>query len=536
MAATSKGNDTESGGTIMTKLAHLVALAATAVAFLLGAGPAMAGICADLANLDLPDTRITVAERVTSGSFGVPYGGPGAASGTLGLEVPAMCRVAGVVAPAINFEVWMPEGEGWNGRFQAVGGGGLAGVVSYAAMGRAVRGGFATASTDTGHEAGDMTWLSDLQRSEDYGYRAIHEMTLKAKTIIDAYYGKGPQYSYFNGCSTGGRQGLMEAQRFPDDFDGIVSGAPVNFFTHLHMGQLWTAHATLKTPGAAMTPADFALVSEAVLGRCDAEDGVEDGILTDPRRCDFDPAVLQCQAGEGEGCLSAPQVEALKMIYRGTVNPRTGAQIYPGLEPGGEGPQPNNPGWAMIMDGEKPFFIDSAILGGMAFENPDWDWRSFDFDQDVDLVDAKLYRILNAVSPDLREFKGHGGKLIIYHGWNDPGVMPQQTVDYYQSLIDFAEKATGADGEAFTEDYARLYMMPGMGHCRGGSGPDQANFMQAVVDWVEQGDAPAGLTSWKEMQGEVTMSRPICPYPQRAEYKGRGATDQARNFECALPE
>lgn len=485
--------------------------------------------CADLAGLDLPDTEITIAERVAAGTFTPPGGGQP-------LEVPAMCRVAGVVEPAIKFEVWLPEGEAWNGRFQAVGGGGLAGVISYAAMADAVRGGFASASTDTGHEASDSTWLADRQRVIDYGYRAIHEMTVKAKAVIDAHYGTGPEYSYFNGCSTGGRQGLMEAQRFPDDYDGIVSGAPVNRFTHLHIGQLWTAHATLKKPGAVLTPADFALVTGKVLEMCDANDGLEDGILTDPRTCDFDPAVLQCPAGQTEGCLAEPKIEALKMIYQGAVNPRTGEQIYPGLEPGSEGAQPGNPGWAMLMNGRTPFMIDQAVIGGMVFERDDWDWRTFDFDRDVEIVDAKLFGVLNAIDPDLRDFKANGGKLILYHGWNDPGVMPQQTIDYYESLIDFAAKATGEDGAAYTDEYVRLFMMPGVGHCRGGAGPDRADFMSALVAWVEEGKAPERIVASKVESGEVTMTRPLCPHPQVAKYAGSGDPNDERNFQCALPE
>lgn len=497
------------------------------------ASPAWAQMeCADLAGLDLPDTEITTAERVTSGTFSAP-GGPG---GAQALEVPAMCRVAGVVSPAIKFEVWLPGGDAWNGRFQAVGGGGLAGVISYAAMADAVRSGYASASTDTGHESTDTEWLGDRQRLIDYGYRAIHEMTVKAKALIDAHYGTEPEYSYFNGCSTGGRQGLMEAQRFPEDYDGIISGAPVNRFTHLHIGQLWTAHATLKKPGAALTPDDFSLVMGKALEMCDANDGVEDGIITDPRTCDFDPGVLQCKAGETEGCLAEPKIEALRMVYQGAVNPRTGAQIYPGLEPGGEGPQPGNPGWGMLMNGRSPFPIDEAVFGGMVFENDDWDWRTFDFDRDVEIVDAKLFGVLNAIDPDLRDFKANGGKLIMYHGWNDPGVMPQQTIDYFDSLIDFAAKATGEDGAAFTDEYVRLFMMPGMGHCRGGAGPDQADFMSAIAAWVEEGKAPEQLIASKREGGNVTMTRPICPHPQVAQYAGSGDPNDARNFQCALPE
>jgi Tannase and feruloyl esterase len=507
-----------------------VAAAAVAAGFggLFGAPRAQAAMtCEELGLLTLPDTVIHTAERIDSGRFSAP----GAANP---LEVPAICRIAGTVSPAIEFEVWLPE-DTWNGRFQAVGGGGLAGVISYGAMAGAVRAGYASASTDTGHKASESAWLYDRQRQVDYGYRAIHEMTVKAKAIIEARYGTASSYDYFNGCSTGGRQGLMEAQRFPEDYDGIVSGAPVNTFTHLHMAQLWTAHATLATPGAALDRDDLAMVMDAALEQCDANDGVEDGIITDPRTCHFDPKVLACNSGQTDACLAAPQIKALEMIYRGPANPRTGAPIYPGLEPGGEGPQPNNPGWALIMNGKEPFPIDHAVLGAMGFGNPDWDWRGFDFDHDVDAVDGKLYGVLNAINPDLRAFKAHGGKLIVYHGWSDPGVMPQRTVDFHQEIVDYAAKATGKDGRAFTDEYLRLFMMPGMGHCRGGNGPDQADFMGAIASWVEGGQAPTEITARKEVDGKVTMTRKLCPHPQVARYKGRGDTNDEGSFECVLP-
>jgi Tannase and feruloyl esterase len=495
-----------------------VPLALTAVLLLAAAPGARAAMaCRDLALLRLPGTVISTAEE-RSGPF---RAGPGAP-----LNLPPLCRVAGTVNPAIKFEVWLPEN--YNGRLQAVGGGGLAGVISYGAMATAVNAGFASASTDTGHRSDDSDWLADPQRREDYGYRAIHEMTVKAKAIVDAYYGAQPDYSYFNGCSTGGRQGLMEAQRFPNDYDGIVSGAPVNTFTRLHMGQLWTAQATLMNPAATLTADDFALVSAAVLDQCDENDGVKDGVLTDPRTCDFDPHELVCSGRSSSSCLAAPKVEALEKIYAGAVNPRTGEQVYPGLEPGGEAAHPGNPGWGMIMNGRTPFVIDIPVLNGMGFENPDWDWRSFDFDQDVALIDGKLAHVLNAVDPDLRDFKSHGGKLIIYHGWADPGVMPQRTVDYYNEIIAFADRATAGNGTAFTEEYTRLYMMPGMGHCSGGPGPDQADFMSPLVDWVEHDQAPDRIIASNR---DGTLTRPLCPHPQKAVYR-RGDPNDAASFRC----
>jgi len=502
----------------------LLSTAACSVAIavpLFVAAPAYAATaCADLAKLALPDTKITLAERVPAGEFRAP-------GVQQPLTVPALCRVAGTVEPAINFEVWLPEGTGWNGRFQAVGGGGLAGIISYPAMADAVRAGYASSSTDTGHVSTDTTWMADRQRVIDYGYRAIHEMTVKAKAVIEEHYGRAPEYAYFNGCSTGGRQGLMTAQRYPDDYDGIVSGAPVNRFTQLHMGQLWMAHATLKKPGAVLSRDDLARVGEAAVAQCDANDGVKDGIITDPSTCDFDPSKVPG--------LRAAQVEALKLAYQGAVNPRTGDRIYAGLEPGGEGPQPGNPGWSMLMNGQTPFAISTSVLGGLGFEDPNWDWRTFDFDSDVELIDAKLFGVLNAVDPDLRDFKNGGGKLIVWHGWNDPGVMPRQTIEYYDSVVEFASKTTGGDGVAFTDEYMRLFMLPGVGHCRGGVGPDQVDWMAAIAGWVEKGQKPASITASAVRDGKVTMTRPLCPHPQVARYKGRGDPNDAASFECAAP-
>ncbi len=504
--------------------AILSIIAATAAA-----GPARAATaCKDLKALALRDTTITLAEDVPAGEFKAP-------GVNQALTVPALCRVAGTVAPAIKFEVWLPQGAAWNGRLQSVGGGGLAGIISYPAMALAVRDGYASASTDTGHEASDSKWLLDRQRQTDYGYRAIHEMTVNAKAVVTAHYGRAAERAYFNGCSTGGRQGLMEAQRYPEDYDGIVSGAPVSTFTRLHMAQLWTAHATLKTPGSTLTREDLTLVTNAVLAKCDAADGVKDGVLTAPRSCDFKPQVLQCKAGATAGCLAPAKIKALEMVYAGPTNPRTGVSLYPGLEPGGEAPTPGNPGWALIMNGKGPFPIDDAVLGAMGFGEASWDWKSFDFDRDVDFVDAKLAWVLNAVNPDLRDFEARGSKLIIYHGWNDPGVMPQRTVQYYRDVIDYAGRGGRADGAQRTAAYARLFMMPGMGHCRGGNAPDQADWMGAISGWVEKGTAPDAITARREQDGKVTQTRPLCPFPQAARYRGNGSTDEARNFECAAP-
>jgi len=485
---------------------------------------AIAASCADLLNIRIDNTVITAATAVTKGELAV---------NTASFAVPNMCRVEGIIAPAIHFEVWLPMNSDWNGRLQMVGGGGLAGIISYPAMAQAINAGYVTSSTNTGHVASDNNWLVDRGRIEDYGHRAIHETAIKSKQILATFYGRPQDFAYFNGCSTGGRQGLMEAQRYPDDFDGIVSGAPVFNFTNLHMSQLWTAHAHLKTPGAKLGPDQFNLLMSKALEQCEVNDGVKDGFLNDPTACAFNPEVLQCNGDNAGACLSAPQVEAAKLVYAGALNPRTGVPFYPGLEPGSEGSQPANPGWAMIM-GDGPFQIDRAVLGGMGFEDfVNWDFLSFDFDHHRDQINAKLGGVLNAVDPDLRDFEASGNKLLMYHGWNDPGVMPQMTVDYYEEVIAYRDFARGSSNARLeTADFARLFMMPGMGHCRGGAGPDQADYMSYLVDWVENDQAPVSLLTSKVVDGKTTMTRPACLYPAVPTYDGSGDTNSASNFEC----
>ena len=299
----------------------------------------MAATCESLAMLALPDTTIVSAVLVTEGPFTpptaatpAPTGGPPARP----LRVPAACRVVGRVQPAINFEVWMPVSN-WNGKFQAVGGGGFAGVISYGAIATALNRGYATASTDTGHSTPGGSWaLGHPELVIDFGYRAIHEMTVKAKAIIASFYGNGPRYSYFVGCSTGGRQGLMEAQRFPNDYDGIVAGAPANYWTRMPAGNLFTAAATLKDDATRLPAPKLAALNKAAIAACDARDGVTDGLIENPRECRFDPGALQCSSDETDACLTAAQVGAARKLYTSAVNPRTQEEIFPGMVPGSE--------------------------------------------------------------------------------------------------------------------------------------------------------------------------------------------------------
>lgn len=480
--------------------------------------PGSAERCAALTDLELPELVFLQAERVPAGPFALPGAGP-ARSETL----PAFCRVRGQVKPEIRFEVWLPELERWNGRFQAVGGGGFAGVISYSAMAPALAAGYVTASTDTGHVSTDLEWLDDPRLLRDYGYRAIYEMTAKAKAVTQAFYDRPADFDYFNGCSTGGRQGLMEAQRFAADYDGIVSGAPVNFFVNSHFTQLWVALSAKRFRDEPnLTSRDLELVNRAVLAQCDAIDGVTDGVLEDPRRCNFDPGRLQCGIGSGGQCLSADQATTLRQIYSGPRHPETGESLHPSLAPGGETT------WSLVT-GEGLANIPLEYFGRSVFEDPAWNWRSFDFAADVDLARDKTGAILDAIDPDLAEFRDNGGKLIVYHGWNDQVVFPEGSIQYYQQVE--ATLGSGNDSRGPVRDFFRLFMVPGMTHCRGGPGTSQFDAQSAIENWVERGVAPDRIEA-SRLPGTEARTRPLCPYPQQARYRGTGDTDRSSSFVC----
>jgi feruloyl esterase len=494
-----------------------------------------AATCESLQSLALPETTITSATLVPAGSFTVPPATPTAKPQTFQIPV-AACRVTGVVKPQVNFEVWMPA-ENWNGKFQGVGGGGFAGVISYGAMITALGRGYATASTDTGHNTPGGAWA--LNRPDlivDFAYRAIHEMTVKSKEIVKTFYGNSPSRSYFVGCSTGGRQGLMEAQRFPADYDGIVAGAPANYWTHLMAGTISPALATMNAD-ARLSSAKLATLNKAALAACDAGDGVTDGLINNPLTCKFDPAVLACrgassdspatsveaglqtrlQAGE-DSCLTPPQIAAAKKIYANATNPRTRDKVFPGMAPGSEMT------WGALIS-ERPFPIPIDFYRYFVYSNPDWDWKQFDLDKDVAAGDEKFAKVMNATDPDLGKFKKRGGKLIMYHGWNDQLIQPYNAIDYFTSV----QKKMGTKD---TDDFARLFMVPGMTHCAGGVGPNTFDAVTALEQWVEKGTKPAQIVASHMSQGVVDRTRPLCPYPQVASYKGSGSIDDAASFVC----
>jgi feruloyl esterase len=440
------------------------------------------------------------------------------------MNVPSFCRITGRIHPSsdsdIGFEVWLPEK--WNGRFQAVGNGGLAGMIVTQAMAGALWGGYATAGTDTGHKGGAATgaWaLGHPEKIVDFGYRAIHEMTLRAKALIAAFYGSPARYAYWNGCSEGGGQALSEAQRYPDDYDGIVAGAPANNFVHLQAGGNWISQAIHNDPATFLSPDKLPAITAAVMAQCDAADGVTDGVLEDPRNCKFDPSVLACKGEETASCLTRPQIEGLRKVYDGARNPQTGEQVFPGYMRGGEN------GWGLWIAGtgapprNAQHGISVVFFRSFVFDDPNWDWKTFDFDKDVALADKKVGVIINQVNPDLSAFKRHGGKLLQYHGWNDPAISPSNSIDYFQSV----QKKMGD-----TASFYRLFMVPGLEHCVGGPGPGHFDQMSVLVDWVEKGTAPDSIIG-----NRPGRTRPLCPYPQTAKYKGSGSTDDAQNFVCA---
>ncbi len=501
-----------------------------------------AATCEGLAELKLPNTTITTAQSVAAGAFTPPTG-----SAAPYKDLPAFCRVAGVIKPTgdseIKFEVWLPSAN-WNGKFHGIGNGGFAGSISFSGMASAVARGYATASTDTGHSGGDASWaLGHPEKIADYGYRAIHEMTEKAKLIVKTFYGDGPKRSYFASCSNGGRQALMEAQRYPNDYDGIIAGAPANAFTHVLTGFAWNMQNTLVDPASYIPAKKLKAIEAAVLSACDARDGVKDGVLDDPTKCGFDPAVLLCKGEETDDCLTEKQIAALKKIYAGPRDAK-GQPIIPGFTPGGE---TGAGGWTSWITGATPtaalqFFFSTQAFKNMVYNDPNWDYKSFQLERDGKLAHEKLAPLLNATDPNLKAFSARGGKLILYHGWNDAALPPVNTINYFQSVV-------AKLGQRQTNGFVRLFMAPGVQHCGGGPGPDnfgqmvsntqsdpQHDLTLALERWVEQGVAPDQVIATKRPsagpQAPAQRTRPLCPYPQVARYKGSGSTDEAANFSC----
>jgi tannase/feruloyl esterase len=498
--------------------------------------------CESLATLALPHAKIDSAEAVAAGAFAPPAApargateaaaaaGRGRGEGRGGVNpfasVPAFCRVRATLTPSadsdIKAEVWLPA-SGWNGKYEAVGGGGWAGVISYPAMAAAVRAGYATSSTDTGHTGGTADFaLGHPEKLIDFGYRAIHETTAFARPVVDAFYGAAPKLSFFNGCSTGGRQAITEAQRYPNDFDAIVAGASAWDGMRMHAVRVAVSQQINRNPDGVIPPAKFEMIHEAVLSACDALDGVKDGVIENPPQCHFDYATLACKGADAPTCLTASQVESAKALTSPLADIRTGKRIderhlWPGSELG----------WTNL-GGAQPLGLSVSGLANILFKDPRWDWRSFEVAKGIEEAAKADGGALFSGDPNLKPFLARGGKLLMYHGWADQQVTPQTSTIYYENVLKTVGRDAAAKGIA-------LYMVPGMAHCQGGAGTDTFDKMAAIESWVASGSAPKQIVAAHLIAGVVDRTRPLCPFPQIAKYKGAGDTNDAASFACANP-
>lgn len=489
-------------------------------AALAGSAVAQTNSCESLSSLALPNATITMAQAVPAGEL--PQAGRGGRAAEP-LKVPAFCRVAATLKPSndseIKMELWLPA-SGWNGNFEGNGNGGWTGSITPAALAAGLQRGYAAAMSDLGHEGGSADFaLGHPEKLVDFGYRAAHDMTVASKAIVTKFYGKAPKYSYWNGCSAGGRSALMEAQRYPDDFDGIVAGSPGLNWTGRATQAVWIAQATHKDEASFIPPSKFALIHNAVLQACDARDGVKDGVLEDPTRCNFDPKELECKDADAATCLTKAQVETARIIYTAYPNQGDKRNIFPGFERGSE------MGWT-TMAGQNPFGPGTDLFKFIVFQDPNWDFKTFNFATDVARTEKADQGIMNAMNSDLKKFSTRGGKMIQYHGWADPQIAPGSSVNYYKSVLETMGGTNQVQG------FYRLFMVPGMAHCGGGDGTSNFDMLTALEQWVEKGKAPEKVPASRVKEGKVDRTRPLCPYPQVAQYTGSGSTDDAANFVC----
>jgi feruloyl esterase len=460
--------------------------------------------------------RVVQAQRVTAGSF-QPEGAAALS------RLPAFCRVVAALNPVagsdVRIEVWLPI-EGWNNKLLGVGNGGFTGSIAYAALAEGVKRGYAAASTNTGHDGGSGRFaLGQPQKVVDFGYRAVHEMTLAARQLLRDFYGRPAQRAYWNGCSAGGRQGMQSAQRYPRDYDGIVAGAPALDWTGRASSALRVAAAVRAQPDAMLDAAAMNLLKAGALAACDGDDGVKDGVISDPPNCRFDPGALQC--GEGRtACLTAAQVDAARAIYASPPNPSTGRPIT-GLFPGSEA------GWA-TWAGPAPFTTAVDHFRYVVKGDAGWSPADFSFERDAPLAELKDANTINALNPDLRAFFRRGGKLIQYHGWSDPQISPGVSPQYYDAVV----RRSGGLGAVRASH--RLFMVPGMAHCSGGDGADHFDMLAALEQWAEQGIAPDQVPAHRERGGRIDRTRMLCAYPAVPRFRS-GNPDDAGSFQCVVP-
>jgi len=476
--------------------------------------------CENLAGLALPNTKIDAVQTVAAGAF-VPPGARGAT--TAYAKLPAFCRVTATLTPTsdsdIKTEVWLPA-TGWNGKFQAVGNGGWAGSIPYAALAAAVSMGYAAGGTDTGHVGNNADFApGHPEKLIDLAYRSIHEMTVEAKAVVNAHYGNPARYAYYNGCSQGGRQGLAAAQKYPEDFDGIIAGAASWNQMRAHGARVALNVVVNKDADSVIPPSKYAMIHDAVINACDVSDGVRDGVLESPRMCKFDYSDLLCKSGDSPNCLTKGQLESAKTMTSPLKDPKTGRIIFDGyLMQGSE------LGWA-TLGGPEPLGLATNGMRNVVFQDRTWDYHRMNLAVDVDRAAESDNGVMYSGDPNLKPFFDHGGKLLMYHGWNDPQVNPMNSVIYYESVL----KAVGKDK---TANSIALFMVPGMNHCAGGPGTDSFDKVKTLEDWVEQGKTPTQIIASHSTNGQVDKTRPLCAYPQVAKYKGTGSTTEAASFTC----
>jgi feruloyl esterase len=506
------------------KIGLLVGLAAVLAFGGAGTAPraAVAGpiACEALAQLPLSNATVIAAEPVPAGGF-TPPGPANAAVAATYKTLPAFCRVTARLTPTpdsdIRVEVWLPLA-GWNRKVQAVGNGGLGGTMPYGPLAVAIRAGYAAAGTDTGHVGGNADFVAGHpEKLVDFAYRAIHEMTVAARTVVTAHYDARPARSYFNACSTGGRQALVEAQRYPEDFDGIVAGDASWDQMRLYAARVALNVFVNREPAAVIPPEKYPMIHNAVLAACDAADGVKDGVIEDPARCHFDLATLACTGDDRADCLTKPQVETAKAMTSPITGKQGGAVLHPGrYYPGSE------LGWGGV-GGPAPSGESLEGMKKIVF-NPGWDYHTIRVPDDVERAVKADGGLLYGGEPNLTPFFKRGGKLLMYHGWADPLVTPDASLIMYTRIND-------AVGSAAANSLA-LFMVPGMGHCQGGPGTDVFDKVAALDRWVESGSKPQSIVASHMTGGSVDRTRPLCAYPATAHYIGSGSTDDARNFQC----
>lgn len=490
-----------------------------------------------MARLALDQGKITAATLVAPGAFQPPagFGPPPGIANSNYKALPAFCRVQATLTPTtdsnIKVEVWLPAA-GWNGKLVGIGNGVWAGSISYSEMAPTLAEGYAVVATDTGHTGTGLTaeWAKGHpEKLVDFGYRAVHLMTVTAKLTVKDFYGQATTYSLWNSCSTGGRQGLMAAARYPEDFDAVSSKAPANPMTDLMTQSMWAGYQAKRTPASAMSPALLGLVHKAAIAKCDPLDGVVDGLIGNPHGCRFDPVSLACKPGQDSECLNTDQIATMKALYGGVIDAKTGKQILPGWPIGSETQM------AILLMGKEPFPVATDYFRLLVHANePDWDWRAMDYGKEAQAARDYGAQILNVTPKDLQPFFARGGKLLLSHGWTDGLIPADNTVAFYNALV----KATPKDVAA---RQMRLFMVPGMDHCGGGEGASAYDTLGTIDQWVSGGPAPERINARRDatVPGAPIpppLSRPLCPYPQIASYQGSGSKDDAANFACVAPK